>query len=127
MSHDLGGLSGVLGPLSSPIPFRGHILETSDKHVKFYRPSEDAIIIADCMAGTSGNDAWASFIRRAHGVLLRRLGKVRVVYVLRVKTASENQSMPRWHTNANLVTGVTWSWLNEEFSEDLAYESAIFT
>jgi len=125
--HDLGGLSGVLGPSSGPAPLVGHVLETSGKHLKVYRPSEDTIIIADFMAGTSANSTWASFIRRAHGVLLRRLGKIRVVYVLRVRPPSPGDPPPRWHTNANLVTGVTIRWLDNQFSADLGHESVIFT
>ncbi|MCJ1248903.1 hypothetical protein MMC30_006124 [Trapelia coarctata] len=127
VGRDLGGLSGVLGPSSSTIPAMGQVLETSDKHLKIYRLSEDTTIIADCMAGTPAKNAWASFIRRAHGVFLRRMGKIRVVYVLRVRPVGGDLYMPRWHTNANLVTGVTKSWLAHNFSEELTHESAIFT
>ncbi len=49
-----------------------------------------------------------------YDILLRRLGKKRVVYLVR-QSSDDDAQEPIWHSNANLVTGVSMDWLDESF------------
>lgn len=49
-----------------------------------------------------------------HGILLRRIGRVRVIYAIRYGKGGET---PSFHSNFNMVTGVPKQWL-ESFTEE---------
>lgn len=53
------------------------------------------------------------FLAEAHGILLRQVGKVRVVYLLKENIqGSGNRALSAvWRSNTNLVTGVSKDWL----------------
>jgi hypothetical protein len=44
-----------------------------------------------------------------------------------VRPLKYNDPPPRWHTDANRVTGLTVMWLDNRFSADLGHESVILT
>ncbi len=90
-------------------------MEESSLGWKLYRLSEDTMILADCLAESKPKDAWSRFLKHMHGMLLRRLGKKRVVYLVRQPQPC-NELEQRWHSNVNLVTGVSTTWLDEKFN-----------
>ncbi|KAH8878581.1 hypothetical protein GQ53DRAFT_707067 [Thozetella sp. PMI_491] len=108
-----GCLQGASGPATIPLPDVGCYTPKNDQDWKVFRLTEDIMILVDCLAESSPKGYWRRFIARAHGVLLRRLGKVRVIYLLRVQLP--NQKGHIWHSNINLVTGVTRCWLDDNF------------
>lgn len=89
-------------------------MEESALGWKLCRLSEDIMILADCLAESKPKDAWSRLLKHMHGILLRRLGKKRVVYLVR-QSLESNEQEPHWHSNVNLVTGVSVTWLNEAF------------
>ena len=111
----MGCLQGDNGPATCPLPEKGHYADLSDKFWKVYRLSDEIMIIADCFPGSSQKSRWLRFLTRAHGVLLRRLGKQRVIYLLRIPNAKNPEAEALWHSNINLVTGVSKTWLEESF------------
>ena len=115
ISHESGCVAGALGPVRLPLPAVGSAIEDSGLGYKLCRFSEDIMIVADCFAESNPEGAWSRFMTCMHGILLRRLGKKRVVYL--VKQSSERDAQePSWHSNVNLVTGVSMAWLDEKFS-----------
>ena len=72
------------------------------------------MILADCLAESEPKDTWLRIMTYMHGILLRRLGKKRVVYLVR-RLLDRNAEEMEWHSNVNLVTGVSMDWLDEEF------------
>lgn len=56
----------------------------------------------------------SSFIRHIHGILLRRICRVRVVYAIKYGKGGET---PLFHSNTNMVAGVPKLWL-DSFTED---------
>ena len=116
IGYDLGCLTGVLGPSSSEMPAVGHcVIDPAHKGWRLCRLSKDVMLLVDCLVATRPQNIWMRFISHAHGILLRRLGKVRVVYIIRRSPSNNQSDRPVWHSNVNLVTGVTWKWLEEEF------------
>ncbi|KAG8166894.1 hypothetical protein KVR01_002583 [Diaporthe batatas] len=115
ISYHCGCLKGSLGPATVPLPDLGFYADGPSKDWKIYRVSEDVMILADCLDTSTPKNQWGRFISSAHGVLLRRLGKVRVIYLLRLKTSAETGCISLWHSNINLVTGVSKQWLLDEF------------
>ena len=112
--HD-GCLQGKIGPTLLRLPPVSSYFNDTTASVRIYRLEADVILIADDLRDTPTKSRWLRFIKHAHGILLRRLGKVRVVYLIR--TTQESESEPSlWHCNANLVTGVSRKWLDEKFS-----------
>ena len=115
IGHELGCVRGALGPARLPLPAIGLAIEDLTRGWKLYRLSADIMILADCLAESNPEDRWSRFMTYMHGILLRRLGKKRVVYL--VKRSSESSGgEPSWHSNVNLVTGVSMTWLDEKFS-----------
>ena len=98
-----------------PVPDVGCYSEVSGIDWKVYRLAEDVMVIADRLAQTSPKGRWGRFIASAHGVLLRRLRKQRVIYLLRTRASRDRSEKPIWHSNINLVTGLSQSWLNDDF------------
>lgn len=125
IGHVQGSLRGALGPCRIPLPRVGHSIE-DDGHcgLRYCRPSANTILVVDNFAAHNHakSNMWQRFIAHAHGVLLRRLGKVRVVYLIakpRIggnsghissKGASPSETLS-FHSNVNLVTGVNKTWL----------------
>ena len=77
------------------------------------------MILVDCLAESKPKSRWLRLLKHMHGMLLRRLGKRRVVYLVRQELES-GKSEPRWHSNINLVTGVSVAWLDEAFRPERA-------
>ena len=114
VGYDLGCVRGRLGPSSLPLPATGTVIDGCTKGWKLYRLSDDIMLLADCLAESRPKDSWSRFLMHSHGVLLRRLGKKRVVYLVRSPVRGI-RDQARWHSNINLVTGVSEAWLHEEF------------
>ena len=72
------------------------------------------MILADCLAESMPTDLWSRMMTYLHGMLLRRLGKKRVVYLVR-RSPDNNARETSWHSNVNLVTGVSMDWLDTNF------------
>jgi hypothetical protein len=72
------------------------------------------MLLSDCYIDSRPKHMWGKLKAKAHGVLLRQLGKVRVIYLIRQK--AEDESLPSmWHSDINLVTGVSKVWLRDNF------------
>ena len=71
--------------------------------------------LSDCLAESNPKDKWSRFMAYMHGILLRRLGKKRVVYPIR-RASDVGAQEPYWHSNVNLITGVSMEWLDKAFS-----------
>ena len=122
VSYEFGGVTGAMGPAKLPLPAIGVAVEECSLGWKLCRLSEDIMIIADCLAESKPKDTWSRFLKHTHGILLRRLGKKRVVYL--VKQSPENNAQEsHWHSNVNLVTGVSMAWLDAAFSLEHAESS----
>ena len=115
IGHEFGCVAGALGPVRLPLPPVGVAIEDSARGWKLCRLSEDVMILVDCLAATKPKDKWSQLMTYMHGILLRRLGKKRVVYLVR-GSAKSNEREPHWHSNVNLVTGVSMTWLDEHFT-----------
>ncbi len=114
--YEFGCVEGTLGPVRLPVPAIGIAVEESDLGWKLCRLSEDVMILADCLAESKPKDRWSRLMTHMHGILLRMLRKKRVVYLVRRPLGQGKQEESRWHSNPNLVTGVSIDWLNETFS-----------
>ena len=119
VGHEHGCVTGTLGPVRLPLPAVGHGIENSARGWKLFRFSEDIMILADCLAESRPTDLWSRMMTHMHGVLLRRLGKKRVVYLVK-QSPDTNTRETSWHSNVNLVTGVSMDWLDGHFSSGLA-------
>lgn len=115
----IGCLQGSLGPASCPVPEIGCYIDEPTCGWRIYRLSDDIMFLSDCLAQSSASGLWERFILKTHGVLLRQLGKVRVIYLLRTAGADTGTASV-WHSNVNLVTGVSSRWLDAHF------QSAVF-
>ncbi|KAL0941025.1 uncharacterized protein CTRU02_203788 [Colletotrichum truncatum] len=118
VGHDYGSVRGSMGPGSIPVPRIDNFVDdnTGSGEWRIYRLQEDVMLIADTLRMTDSKGVWKRFISRAHGVFLRRLGKIRVVYLLRdreneVKSNPVEDETSRWVSNVNFVTGVSKSTL----------------
>ena len=115
VGHEFGCVTGGLGPTKLPLPAVDLAIEDSARGWKLCRLSEDIMILVDCLAESKPKDDWSRFKTYTHGMLLRRLGKQRVVYLVRQPATSSTQE-PHWHSNVNLVTGVSMDLLDEKFN-----------
>lgn len=121
-----GCLQGPRGPSLCPLPAVGQYIDNGSRGWKIYRVSEDTMLLADSFANARPRDWWSRFLTHAHGVILRRLGKVRVVYLIRdVKGNTTPNGVLHFHSNANLVTGVTTAWLESAFKPGCSEEYCI--
>lgn len=102
--YHLGSVRGAAGPLYVPVPEVGGYIDMTPYGWRVHRLKENVMFIADNLQARPASTPWARFIAHAHGVLLRRLGKVRVVYMLREPS---DKGVFVWRSNANLVTGVS--------------------
>lgn len=114
IGYELGCVRGALGPARLPLPDVGCAIMDCDRGWNLCRVSEDVMVLADCFAECKPKDAWSKCMTRMHGILLRRLGKKRVVYLVRQAPESGTRESS-WHSNVNLVTGVSMDWLDKAF------------
>lgn len=114
VGHDLGCVTGKQGPAKLPLPAVGDSIERPALGWKLYRLSEDMMILADCLAESNPKGTWSRILKRMHGILLRQLGKKRVVYLIKQSPRS-GEHEHYWHSNVNLVTGASESWLSGAF------------
>ena len=91
--------------------------------------SPDLLVIEDCvqdMVATQMKKAstlerrgiksqYVKLVAWSHGVLLRRVGRRRVVWLMRIE--GDGGTGPVWRGNANLVTGLPEKWLRGEFRQ----------
>lgn len=124
VSYHLGCLQGSRGPGRCPVPELKCYTDESPLPWKVYRWAEDVLIIRDCPDRSATGTLWARFIFKAHGVLLRRLGKERVIYCLRTSDLDGGRGSA-WHSNINLVTGVSKSWLDKHFTATATCEAGV--
>ena len=131
VGHDHGSLCGSFGPVTLTVPrSEGYYVDAAEQYGWcIYRVSPDLLAIEDCV-----QDMVATRMRRAstierrgvssiharvvassHGVLLRRLGRRRVVWLMRVK--DHGTKGPLWRGNVNLVTGLKKTWLEDGFQK----------
>ena len=111
VGHEHGCITGTLGPVKLPLPAVGLSIEDPARGWKLFRFSEDIMILADCLPESRPTDLWSRMIAHMHGILLRRLGKKRVVYLVK-RSPDTNAGETSWHSNVNLVTGVSMDWLD---------------
>ena len=97
----LGCLQGSYGPASCLLPDVGSYFGEEAYGCKVYRLSEDTMLIADHVVECASTSRWRKFILRTHGILLRQLGRVRVVYLQRTREAATSPDTI-WHANINL-------------------------
>ncbi|KAK1489739.1 hypothetical protein CCUS01_14683 [Colletotrichum cuscutae] len=116
VGHDFGSVRGSKGPGSIPVPpigfFTNDNVGSGDWRV--YRLQDDVMLIADNLRATYPKEWWKRLIKKMHGIFLKQLKKVRVVYLLRVGhkfigDASRERELSLWVSNVNLVTGVSSS------------------
>ncbi|KAI3528333.1 hypothetical protein CSPX01_16298 [Colletotrichum filicis] len=116
VGHDFGSVRGSKGPGSIPVPpigfFTNDNVGSGDWRV--YRLQEDVMLIADNLRATYPKEWWKRLIKKMHGIFLKQLKKVRVVYLLRVghKFVGDDsceREVSLWVSNVNLVTGVSSS------------------
>ncbi|KAI9736467.1 MAG: hypothetical protein M1818_006201 [Claussenomyces sp. TS43310] len=119
-----GCLQGSIGPASCPVPEVGRYVDEPVGGWKIYRLSEDIMLLSDCLVESPPRGRWARITLKTHGILLRQLGKVRVIYLLRT-TVADPRTVSVWHSNVNLVTGVTKKWLDESFRSAASGEKCV--
>lgn len=111
ISYHRGCLRGPLGPVILPLPAIGSHIEDISAGWRLYRPGADVLVLADAPPQDQAKGSWKRFIHWAHGCLLRKLNKVRVVYLLRMREGNEwtgdKATLRRWRSNINLVTGIS--------------------
>ena len=125
VGYDLGSVNGASDPSYCLAPGLGKSIDSVGGDFKVYRMLEDTIIVADAASRVHRKDLWSSFLQNIQGILLQRIGKIRVVYILRVKVVKSNGDALHWHSNINLVTGVSKTWLDGEFSPGIMSESSL--
>lgn len=123
---DLGSVRAKEGPVIVPVPSVGAYIDETNHGWQIYRLSDDMMCIADNLQATPASGFWVRFIAHAHGVILRRLGKVRVVYLLRETRGAGSKDEVVWRSNINLVTGVSRTFLQSfTLSEVDLYQTVI--
>jgi hypothetical protein len=122
-----GSLCGVSGPATIAVPKNeGFFLDEAEEHGWcIYRVSPTLLVIEDCVqvmitklrerAPTKERRGLVLLFNRfkawTHGVLLRRLGRRRVVWLS--KTNRHGSKEDAWKGNVNIVTGLKVSWLHD--------------
>jgi hypothetical protein len=126
IGHADGSLCGTSGPVAIPVPKNEgfFIDEAEERGWRIYRISPTLLVIEDCVqvmitklrerALTKERRGLVPLFTRfkawTHGVLLRRLGRRRVVWLS--KTNEYGPKEDYWKGNINLVTGLKESWLH---------------
>ncbi|KAF2132425.1 hypothetical protein P153DRAFT_429562 [Dothidotthia symphoricarpi CBS 119687] len=128
-----GSLCGPFGPTTLTVPRTpGHFVDEAEQYGwRIYRVSPELLVLEDCvqdMVATQMKKAstlerrgirsrYTKFIAWSHGVLLRRVGRRRVVWLMRMEEKGRIEHV--WRGNANLVTGLTEVWLRDNFQRAL--------
>ena len=107
-----GCVLGTGGPCRFRLPPTGYSVMDLPNGLRICRPTKDTVILADCGNPQLQKSWWSLFLAHAHGVLLRRIGKIRVVYLVNGHSYGPSESMMRFKSSVNLVTGVFQSWLD---------------
>ncbi|CAI6340136.1 unnamed protein product [Periconia digitata] len=121
-----GSLCGAYGPVTITAPTKPgfFIDEAEERGWRIYRVSPTLLIIEDCAQimieklrertpTKQRRGLLSTFVRFktwTHGVLLRRIGRRRVVWLL--KTDVDGPDGGYWKGNINLVTGLKENWLH---------------
>ena len=114
VSYENGCLLASCGPCRIPLPAVGRSIMDLPRGLRICRPTKGTVVLADCSNLQFQKGLWEKFLARAHGVLLRRIGKVRVVYLVKAHPILLGGSqILQFHSNINLVTGVSHTWLDE--------------
>ncbi|KAF1953391.1 hypothetical protein CC80DRAFT_477906, partial [Byssothecium circinans] len=127
IGHAYGSLCGISGPTTISIPAsEGLFIDEAEQYGwRIYRISPGFLILEDCgqIMVTKRIERrptkerkemlalYNRFISWTHGVLLRRLGRRRVVWLMRIDGKGHVGS--HWRGNINLFTGVKESWLQD--------------
>jgi hypothetical protein len=127
IGHVNGSICGVSGPSTISVPkVEGCFIDDAEQHGwRIYRVSSSLIVLEDCgQIMVTKNiqrrptkerrglmSRYTKFISWTHGVLLRRLGRRRVVWLMRMNGKDGKDAY--WRGNINLVTGVKESWLRD--------------
>ncbi|EMD87824.1 hypothetical protein COCC4DRAFT_199973 [Bipolaris maydis ATCC 48331] len=127
IGHIEGSVCGASGPATMAIPkYPGFFKDEAAQYGwRVYRVSPTYVFIEDCgqtmvtetmkRAPTKERTGMAArytkFISWSHGVLLRRLGRRRVVWLM--QTGQDEHGADCWKGNINLVTGLKEKWLND--------------
>jgi hypothetical protein len=126
IGHADGSLCGTSGPVAITVPKNeGFFIDDAEERGwRIYRVSPSLLVIEDCVqvmitklrerAPTKERRGLVPLFTRfkawTHGVLLRRLGRRRVVWLS--KTNGDEPKEDYWKGNINLVTGLKESWLH---------------
>jgi hypothetical protein len=127
VGYEHGCVSGAAGCCFFALPDVGHSILVPQGGLRICQPSHQMVLIADCQNLQPQTNLWSKFIARAHGVLLRRLGKVRVVYLIGGSGEGSGTQPLCFRSNVNLVTGVRRSWLEgfpEQSTDTRAFATA---
>ncbi|KAK6432807.1 hypothetical protein LTR95_011024 [Oleoguttula sp. CCFEE 5521] len=84
-----GCLQGPAGPMILLLPAIGSHIEGISSGLCVYRPGADVLMIEDALVREQAKNMWMRFLQYAHGCLLRKLNKVRVVCLLRTSEGNE--------------------------------------
>ncbi|EUC49977.1 hypothetical protein COCMIDRAFT_83437 [Bipolaris oryzae ATCC 44560] len=109
IGHIEGSVCGASGPATMAIPKNPGFFkdEAAQYGWRVYRVSPTYVFIEDC--GMAAR--YTKFISWSHGVLLRRLGRRRVVWLMH--TGQDERGADCWKGNINLVTGLKETWLKD--------------
>ncbi|KAL2823872.1 hypothetical protein BDW59DRAFT_148127 [Aspergillus cavernicola] len=120
--YDGGCLQGSNGPCRCRIPAPGRSLRDEGNCLRVCRVNYNTIILSDCFNLQETDSLWSQFLKHTHGMLLRRIGRVRVVFAIQSqKTTSELC----FHSNINMVTGVPKVWLDNFIEGEAVGECVI--
>jgi hypothetical protein len=122
-----GSICGASGPAIIAIPNNtGFFVDEAAQHGwRVYRVPATHVAIEDCgqtmvterirraptRERTGMGARYSKLISWTHGVLLRRLGRRRVVWLM--NTGKDERGAYYWRGNVNLVTGLKETWLND--------------
>ncbi|KAL2873082.1 hypothetical protein SGCOL_011748 [Colletotrichum sp. CLE4] len=86
VGHDFGSVRGSKGPGTIPVPPVGFFAndDVGSGDWRVYRLRADVMLIADNLRATDPKEWWKRLIKKMHGIFLKQLKKVRVVYLLGV-------------------------------------------
>ena len=129
LGHADGSVCGTSGPATITVPKNpGSFGDEAEGYGwRVYRVSSSSLVIEDCgqimveektkrsptKERTGLAARYTKFISWTHGVLLRRLGRKRVVWLVRVDGKGHGVGSGCWRGNFNLVTGLEETWLKD--------------
>lgn len=119
VGHQHGSASGAGGPCTFILPEINYAITDTQRGLRICRLSEQVVILADFQTSLPEDGWWPRLRSHAHGVLLRRIGRVRVVYLILAAEKVQSGLPIRFHSNLNLVSGVPRTYL-DTFQEQTA-------